>query len=112
MNFRLLFSLITACATLSHVHAVSYYTPQELHELGKQNEYKKGSVIQQRVEVAVKIAIVVFIIMQLYKIDLETALKNLPRSMKDLADLHIFLHTKTPFFKIEPLKFIMPYEDN
>lgn len=108
MNFRLFFYLIIACATLSHVHAVSYYTPQELHELGKQNEYKKASVVQQRVEVAVKIAIVIFIIMQLYKIDCETAFKNLPHSMKDIADLHIFLHTKTPLFKIESLKLIKP----
>lgn len=90
MNFRLLFSLIIACATFSQTYAVSYHTPQELRELSKQKEYKKTSIVEERIKAAIKIAIALIIIHQLYNIDWKTVLKNFPRSMKDLANLHLF----------------------
>ena len=94
MNIKLFLSFLVFFSASSHDHADKYYTNKDFKTLYKIEEKKESSLIQKRVETAIEIAVFIFVLVQLYRTDWKFVLENMPRSMKDLANLHIFKHTE------------------
>jgi hypothetical protein len=100
MNIKLFLSFLVFFSASSHEHVDKYYTNKDFKTLYKIEEKKESSLIQKRVERAIEIAVFIFFLVQLYRTDWKLFLENMPKSMKDLANLHIFKHTETPYIKI------------